>query len=243
MDNRIVVLVPFHNAAEFMKECYDSLIGQRYDNYRLHFLDDYSTDGSLDIIPDGPNIRKYRRNERMFPLKNIHLSLIGPELCVEDIILLVDGDDFLPHSEVFGRINELYNNAGCLMTYGQYRTYAGHQGHCTAYDREEFYQLRMLDYRASHLKTFRYRLFADFLAQDPRLTAYKDESDNFYSMTGDVALMYPLMEIAGYEKVFFNEEVLYIYREHSFNDSNLDRGRQIKNEMHIRSKPGFKQVY
>jgi len=40
----------------------------------------------------------------------------------------------------------------------------------------------------------------------------KDVSGDFYKMTYDVAIMYPILEMAGHSKVAFNDTILYIYR-------------------------------
>lgn len=243
MENRIIAIIPFYNVRNFIGQCYNSLISQQYDNYKLYFLDDCSNDETLELVEEKKKIIKVRRKKRGYALKNIQELLTAEHLDDDDIILFVDGDDYLHHPRVFERINAIYNETKCLLTYGQYCTESGQEGHCSAYVKEEFERLRAFDWKASHLKTFRFSLYRSFLEQDPCLKAYKDENDLFYTMTYDVALMYPLMEIAGYENIYFNKEVLYVYRIHSFNDMSINREQQITFEKHIRSKRPFKRVF
>jgi len=243
MEFKIVVIVPFFNTSSYISKCYNSLISQQFNNYTLIFSDDCSKDETLQMIPDGENVIKIRRNKRVFALENIYRVLSEFQFEGNDIIVLVDGDDYLMHDKVFKTINQFYEGKKCLLTYGQYCTTSGSEGHCTAYTESEFSNLRKLDFRASHLKTFQYKLYEEFLRQDPNLNAYRDKENNFYSMTYDVALMHPLMEIAGWSNVFFNKDVVYTYREHSLNDMNIDRNLQINFEKHIQSKEAFKRLF
>ena len=51
MSNRIVVVTPFYNPGEFLEKCVASLMSQKYDNFKVIFVDDCSTDGSFDKLP------------------------------------------------------------------------------------------------------------------------------------------------------------------------------------------------
>jgi glycosyltransferase involved in cell wall biosynthesis len=240
VENKIIVIVPLRNAAPFISQCFNSLISQNYKNYQIFFIDDCSTDGSLDNIP-GKNSRveKIKAEERSFALKNIYAAIVKSKAQPDDIIMIVDGDDYLIHDGVFNYINRVYQQTNCLLSYGQYCTLEGIHGHCYAYTETEFRDLRAATWRASHLKTFKYKLYQEFLNQDPAINAYKDDNECFFTMTYDIALMIPLLEIAGLKRVFFNEEVLYVYRLHNFNDHNINRAKQMECENQIRKKPRF----
>jgi glycosyltransferase involved in cell wall biosynthesis len=243
MENRIVAIIPFHNASPFIKECYASLRSQHYRNYTLLFCDDCSDDGSADLLPQQEDILLIQQQERSYALKNIYDALSAFDFEEDDILAFVDGDDFLPHPEVFATMNDIYQQTSCLLTYGQYNTDTGLPGHCLPYTRAEFENLRKNDWVASHLKSFKYKLYRAFLEQDPTAKAYKDEKGTFYSMAYDVALMYPLMEIAGYEHVYFNERIVYTYRIHAQNEMNINRPLQIETEKQIRSRQPFERVF
>ena len=49
--NRLVFIIPFYNVSAFIKECADSLINQTYKNWIAIFVDDCSTDGTINNIP------------------------------------------------------------------------------------------------------------------------------------------------------------------------------------------------
>jgi Glycosyltransferases involved in cell wall biogenesis len=243
MKNKIVVLVPFYNVASYIVECFDSLISQEYPNFEIHFIDDCSEDGTLDLIPDNlSNVIKRKNPSRLLALESIYRTLTNIQFDDEDIIVFVDGDDYLIDKQVFNKLSEIYEQKGCLLTYGQYKTINSYEGHCYAYSKEEFENLRTLDWRASHLKSFKYKLFKEFLNQDPLVFAYKDAQGGFFPMTYDIAIMNPLMEIAGYDKVYFNPEIFYVYRIHEFNDDKVDGNKQRSIEDEIKGMEKFKTV-
>jgi hypothetical protein len=114
------------------------------------------------------------------------------------------------------------------MSFGQYVWPNGQIGHCKPYTEKEFDELRKGGYWASHMRTFRYKLYLELLKQDPALSCYRDSNNNFYTMSCDVAMTTPLMEIAGFEKVAFNPTPIYFYRIHSNNDHFVNQNYQKK---------------
>ena len=235
METRIVVIIPFYNASLYINDCYASLLMQDYKNYQLIFSDDGSTDGSMNLIPENERVTWVRRPERAGVVSNIYDILSKVDLAENDIVVLVGGEDYLLHARVFYKINELYKKYNCLLTYGQFCSGKGFIGNCAPYTKEEFEDLRKCDWRISHLKTFRFKLFKAFLQQDPQLNAYKDEEGRFYFTSSDIPLMYPLPEIAGYENVRFNKNVMYVQR--------YPPDLPLPFENQLRSKQSFERVF
>jgi hypothetical protein len=111
-------------------------------------------------------------------------------------------------------------------------------GHSKPYKNEEDFLNNLRGgFVASHLRTFKYKLYKKFLELDPNLDNFKSEKGEFFSMTGDVAMMTPLMEIAGFDRIKFNETPIYQYRLHENSDQNISRELQIKFEKEIYKKP------
>ena len=77
----------------------------------------------------------------------------------DDVICLLDGDDFLIRPDSIDIINKLYED-GALLTYGQYVSSAGNMGHCIPYTTESFKGFRdSRQYWASHIRTFKFKLY------------------------------------------------------------------------------------
>ena len=241
-NNRFVFIIPFRNVKEYIKKCADTILLQNNKNWIAIFCDDESTDNTTSYIPKDSRFIIKRNEKRITALPNIHYGIVDSNLNDDDIICLLDGDDFLIRPDVLDILNNLYQDE-TLLTYGQYIWPNGQVGHCTPYTKESFLKLRTGGYWASHIRTFKYNLYKELMNQDPDLSCYKDNNGEFYKITYDVAIMTPLMEIAGFEKVKFNSEPVYYYRIHQQNDHFVDPNLQKSVADEIFAKPKFNQVF
>lgn len=206
--NRFIILVTVHNSVQWIGKCLNSVVIQTYKNYKLIVVDDNSTDGTWDVIQQYDCI-KYRNKEQLFHslinMVNV-IPLVSDD--PEDIIVSLDGDDWLSDDGVLAHLDEQYTN-DVWLTYGQYEPLSGTYSHpCQPIDARTYRKSR--EWRVSHLKTFRKKLW-DRIDQRDFL-----DDDGYYLMTcGDLAMMYPMIEMAGNDHIKFIDRVLLIY-----NDSN-----------------------
>lgn len=219
-NNRFVFIIPFRNVKDYINQCAQSLINQKNKNWIAIFCDDASTDGTIDNLPIDSRFSIIKNNERISALPNIHYGIVDSNLNDEDIICLLDGDDMLIVDNTIDILENLYND-NTLLTYGQYVWPTGQVGHCKAYTEYEFTMLRKGGYWASHLRTFKFKLYKELIKQDPELLCYKDKYGEFYKSCYDVAIMTPLMEIAGFNNIKFNPKPIYFYRLHEQNDHSV----------------------
>ncbi|NML40006.1 glycosyltransferase family 2 protein [Chitinophaga sp. G-6-1-13] len=243
--HKMIVLVPFRNAGNYIIDCVSSVLGQEYKNYEVYLLDDASDDGTLDLIDeDLEHFHIVRNKERLGSLENMYQALVNLPIEDEDVVVLLDGDDYIFGEFAFQIVNNKYNE-NALLTYGQYITNYGFYDPCPPYTPEEFENLRQSGWKASHLKTFKYKLFKAFLQQDPNADNFRYNDGRFYASTSDQALMLPLMEVAGYENVVSIPNIVYCYRIHPNNDHQTDSGRKLQLEaVHdIRSRPSLKRMF
>jgi len=217
IDNRFIFIVPFRNIKNYIKQCADSLILQDYKNWIAIFCDDASTDGSLDYLPKDSRFIIRKNKERITALPNIHYGIVESDLNDNDIICILDGDDFLIRPDALNIINSLYQD-DTLLTYGQYIWPNGAIGHCKPYTEIEFKNLRNGGFWASHMRTFKLLVYKELIRQDPDLKCFRDKNGEFYKITCDVATTTPLMEIAGFKRIKFNPNPIYYYRIHENND-------------------------
>ena len=86
-------------------------------------------------------------------------------------------------------------------------------------------------WRASHLRTFKHKLASQLHEED-----LIDEDGQYYEMTWDQALMFPMMEMAR-ERIKFISDILYVYNdENPINDHKVDRQKQIDTGDRIRNR-------
>ena len=228
---------------DYLNDCINSVLIQKYKNHIAIFCDDASSDGGSDLIPDNQNFIKSISKSRTTALENIHNNLMNNNLLDDDIIVILDGDDFLINDECLNLLDAIYNINKPLITYGQYIYPNGSIGHCYPYSKEEFEKLRQLDWRASHLRTFRYKVYKEIANQDPNWNCLKDSNGDFYKSTYDIAMFHPMLEIVGFENVHFNPIPLYYYRIHQFNDHNVNAPLQKSIEYEIRNKNKFNKAF
>lgn len=243
---RFIIIIPFYNARLYILECLESVLAQTWSNWLAVCADDHSEDGSSTFIPSDPRIIKLCNDQRTTALPNIHHAIInsGIDYQDDDIFCILDGDDKFLHRYALEVVGELYTTSPeCLLTYGQYMTAHGRLGHCKPYNEWQFELLRKGNFWASHLKTFKWKLYREFLRQDPSLSSYKGMDGKFFTMTYDVALMFPLMEIAGYENIEFNKHPIYYYRIHERNDVFVDSQKQLDFDKEIRLKGKFQRFF
>ena len=243
MKNNIKVITPFYNPGEFLETCVNTLMSQKYDNFKVLFVDDCSTDGSFEKLPHDNEKAVIIKNEtRKTALENIHDAIMN-HCDPDDIVVLVDGDDWLPNKNVLSYINDFYNQNDCWIMYGQANWTDGRRGFASAYSVEEFKNIRKSPFRVSHLRTFKAGLYQKIKEQDSEFSCMKDSNGDFYKMTYDVAIMFPILEMAGAEKVAFNDTILYIYnRNNPISDDKVNQQLQWNIHTEISNKKSFNKI-
>ena len=101
----------------------------------------------------------------------------------------------------------------------------------------QFNLFREYFWYASHLKTFRHDLWLSINYLD-----LLDQNGQFYSVAWDLAIMFPLLEMAGNRQEFV-EDVLYVYNdENPISDHRIRRKEQILAGKEIRQKRKYQKM-
>jgi glycosyltransferase involved in cell wall biosynthesis len=252
-DNRFIVLVTVHNSVKWIAKCLDSAIHQDYDNFRLLIIDDHSTDGTWDIVNkyDGCIVRN--DTNMVHSLINMVTGLKAFFFNPEDIIVCLDGDDWLYDTQVLTHLNKVYQE-NVWLTYGQYTPLSGKfKNYCRplseARRMEEdgtwsTFNLNSRTYRkgnawvTSHVKTFKKKAW-DMIKEDD----FKDEDGKWLITCGDLAMMFPIIEMAGDKRIRFVDRVLYVYND--MNPANHTRTmpqESIRIAQYLQNKPSYDVV-
>ncbi len=215
----ITVLLPFYNPGPFLAAAVESLTMQDYDSFRVVACDDASTDGSAAAIPrDDPRFTLVTNRRNSGGGLVMH-RLISEHCDSDDIVVQLDGDDRLSAADTLSEVNRQYAEQNCWVLYGQYQTSSGAYGTSRPFpDRRSFDRLRTR-HAISHLRTFRAGLYHRIGEQNPGYSCMKDDAGAFVRVAMDVAIMNPLAELAGFDRVRFNDRVLYTY--------NVDNPRSV----------------
>lgn len=248
MQNNFAVIVPVYNAEKWIDRCIESILTQDYLNYKLYIIDDHSTDSTYDIIKSY-NVYCKRNSKRIGALANIVHGI--KQFNKNDIIITIDGDDYLSNDQVFSYLNEVYKK-DVWLTYGSLiplsRRYSGtcqSLSHTHTVDESGKWvdnYLTPMTYRqsgvwvTSHLRTFRKWLWDNIKDEDLR------DENGYYQTAWDMAFMYPMIEMAG-KHIFYIEKILYIYNDLNPNcDGTVDPELQIRTGKSIQNKPIYPKL-
>jgi glycosyltransferase involved in cell wall biosynthesis len=235
---QIAVVIPSYNNRQWYKYNLSSLSTQDYDNFRAIYVDDCSPDGTGELVEKfiadnnlGNRIHFIRNPVRVGAMQNLYNAIHS---CDDDeIVVVLDGDDWFAHKGVLNRLNAAYSDPNCWMTYGQYISWPYNLP--AAYSRQipsyiiESNNFREYEWCASHLRSFYAWLFK-MIKREDLITPY----GIFYPMACDQAMMFPMLEMAGHRAKFISD-VLYIYNTaNPISDSKVNRQLQRHLEAVIR---------
>ena len=247
VEKPIVVIIPSYNNARWVEKNLTSVFNQEYENYKVIYIDDCSTDSTYELAKQitEKNNKQQRtmvihNTERCGALANLY-TLIH-ECDDKSIIVTVDGDDWLPHDQVLAYLNKVYTEKDVWMTYGQFIEYPSNvigYEYCLPLPQKVINEnlFRKIDQLpVSHLRTFYAWLFKAIKLQDMLFQG------NFYSMAWDKATMAPIIEMSGH-RFYRVPEVLYVYNNSNpINDHRVNEKLQHFLGGYILSLPPYKPV-
>lgn len=234
---KFVVLIASFNNEPYAVRNLRSVFEQDYDNYRVIYIDDASTDNTVNLVKE--MIHTYNQETRVTllcnqenkgPLPNQYYAIMS---CQDDeIIVTLDGDDWFAHTGVLSLLNRYYNDENVWLTYGQLIEYPSYKrGSCKeplfnhlkrGKIRDGWHYLRKHEWLFSQLRTFYAGLFKRIKLKDLL------ENGNFYRVAGDIVIMCPMLEMAR-DHAKFVPEILYVYnRETPLNDDKIWKKEQVR---------------
>ena len=104
------------------------------------------------------------------------------------------------------------------------------------YTRKEFEKnIRKCAWRGSHLRTFKYKVWKHIKDED-----LKDDKGRYYRTAWDCAFMWPMIEMAGINRVQFIPDILYVYNQETpFGDAHVHLREQMFYTDYIAAKPPY----
>lgn len=240
----VVIVVPSYNNELWCKQNLDSIFSQEYTNFRVIYINDASKDKTGELVIEYLTEHNlwdkccYIENkENKGALYNIYHAVHS---CDDDeIIVLVDGDDWLNSEWVLSRVTDVYEKQDVWLTYGEFiNNCTRSKGCCGVYEEEVIVNSSFRDvaWRASHLRTFYAKLFKYIRKED-----FMCEG-KFFKVSWDMAIMFPLLEMAQ-NRFRFISDVLYVYNMvNPLNDFKLYEKEQLDVEAYIRKMPRYKRL-
>lgn len=239
----MVVFIASYNNQKWVRNNLVSVFLQDYSNYRVVYVDDASEDGTVDAVESF--VRKYSQASRFTLIRNrtrkggLHNLYHAVNNCAdEEIIVNLDGDDWFANKTVLKKLNTVYSTREVWLTHGTMIEYPKNTlGWSIPIPEKVIEKNAFRNFRCpSHLKTFYAWLFKKIDIEDLKFEG------EFFLMTWDQAIMFPMIEMAGNRHAFI-PDILYIYNTgNPINDNKVNAKLQNDLEKLIRSNPKYERL-
>ena len=165
-DMRFHIITAMYNVEEWIGENIQCLKEQTCANFQAVLVDDLSTDDTVKLvraaIQDDDRFHLIVNQEKKFKTRNVVEAIEAANPDPEDVIVMVDGDDRLAHKDVLKKLESVYQQENCWMTYGSFCDSQGVRNKgCRPYKESviESHRFRKTKWIAYHLKTFKFKLW------------------------------------------------------------------------------------
>jgi glycosyltransferase involved in cell wall biosynthesis len=236
----MVILTTTYNCENFVEKSLFSIMSQKYKDFTCYITDDMSTDKTVEIIEKtikGDSRFVLIKNEKkMYQPGNYDQVIRGLNIPDDEICLEVDGDDWLPNANVFGLVNDVYQNQDVWMTSGSFKYQDGRPGFAQPPQNQN--NIRQQTFTLSHLRTWKSWLWKKINQQD-----LKDTTGEYWSVAGDLSFMFPMFEMSGLQNYRHINDIIYIYNESNpLNDHKVNMSKVINTVSKIRSMTPYSKI-
>jgi len=227
-------------AEKWVERCLDSIKSQKEEFTACVVLDPVG-DTTYEKAKryESEKIKVILNDKREYALPNIIRSINEQNPAPEDIIATVDADDWLKDENSLSVVKKAYDsNPSLLLTHGSWESHPNPNGPTNngPYKVEDFKSnIRHQPWHASHLRTYKYKLWARIRDEDLR-----GPDDNYFESAWDLAFMWPMMEMAGFERIAYIPERIYVYNQETpFSDEKTKYQQQIFFTKYVANKPQY----
>ena len=237
-----VIIVPSYNNKKWFRYNLDSIFLQNYKNFRVIYIDDASPDQTGNLVnkyihkKQYKNITLIQNKERIGSLANIWQAI---QLCnPTEIIINLDGDDWFTHNHILNYLNSIYHDSTIWLTYGQFQNWPTKtNGWCKKIPQKIIATNQFRDYGFWFAQP---RTYYAWLAQKVKTEDLIDpQTNHIFTCAGDVALMFPLVEMAGTHIHFVDDILCYRNVKTPLNDFKCHLEEQVANTQMISLKAPY----
>ena len=232
-------LVRGRNCQKYLKQCLMSILEQPAEVV-VHLSLDDPQDDSLELAAFFHNKSKnlfININEKRLGLCGnmwYGLNLINQSADPEDVVCIVDADDYL-HPRALKHVEREYKYSRTLVTHGSYIKLSKGRRTRVSKPYGSWENIRKSPWRASHLKTFKAKLIGSL---NKEMFMHNGE---YLEAASDLALMFPLCELAGWDRVKFIKKAIYNWRDNTPYKTKVKS--QIKCEDILRNKESVERYF
>lgn len=230
-------------AEPYIERCLNSVLMQTIQDWTacvvLDPTEDRTTELAESFVTTNPRFNVISNSTRMYAIPNIIQSINEQRPSDDDIIVTLDGDDWFSGSNTLEIVKRYYDrNPELLVTHGSWIPYPNprantNNGPYTADDWSK--GIRQVPWKASHLRTFKYKVWKHIKDEDLR-----GIDGEYFKVAWDLAIIFPMMEMAGQQRVQYISERIYTYNyETPYGDGKLRLREQEDTAHYISSKKPY----
>ena len=253
------IICPSYNNEKWVETHIGSILNQTYKDYDVLYINDNSTDNTLakvtELVGNDSRFKIINNIENKGACYN-YIEYLDDSIDDEDILVHLDGDDWLADENVLEKIHKEYTDKDYWMTYGFYAAWFGGEdlklatdmwdtnGQCLPHP--DYIHKGMLYrkdvWRATHLRTYKWFLFKQINKQD----LISNIDNQYYWKASDLAWAFPCLEMSPPEKIGVMDFVTYIHNRYPENQARSDLRDSHENQKYddeIRQRPKYKRFY
>jgi glycosyltransferase involved in cell wall biosynthesis len=209
---------------DYIGACIESLLMQTYFYWQavvtIDRRGDRTYEKAVEAAAGDPRIVITRNRRRLFPMENLVRAIRRSDAEPEDVIVVLDGDDWFITDRALERIAYEHADSDCWMTYGSWISNSReHPGRWPGY--RDGVDFRKVPWLGTAVRTWKKWLF-DLIAEED----LRDAKGRYFRVSEDVACMFPMLEMATTRRARHIEEPLILYNRKSEHDPK----RRLKNE-------------
>lgn len=241
----IVVVVPFRNAEKYIEKCIDSIASQDYDTYTCYLVADAPEDNTIQVVTDKlSELPENIRSKFVFHISKENRGAVHNQVTIineyanpDDIIILIDGDDWLVNdNNIFKYYNYIFSQ-GYDFSYGSCWSVVDNIPLIA-----QPYPKAVIEGKAFRSCKFSWgipythlRAFKAYLLINTPYANFQDDEGKWYKAGGDGEVFYSTIEKA--KKIYVSQRIVYNYNDASpHNDYKINSEEQTKTAMHIQNK-------
>lgn len=238
----IKVIVNCGPSALYISQCLNSLREQTYTEWEAFVTIDPCGDRTEEVAQqatdDDPRISIQINADRLFTMVNLIEAVRRSGTDPEDILVVLDGDDWFVNRDALGIIAQTYIATGCWMTYGSWVSdHPQMPGRWLAYP-EGTVDFRHHEWLGTAVRTWRRWLWEQIDDRD-----FRDAEGRYFRVTEDQAAMLPMLEMSGTERAQHIAETLMLYNRSSPYACALTRREEMHaNEAYLKTRPPYQRL-
>ncbi len=230
------------NAETSILKCLESIQNQTFTSFEVVLYIDQCTDNTFEkaksFVENDLRFRIINGNQRKYAALARWDILQGLNYANQkDIVIFLDGDDWLYDSNSLQKLVAFYNEHEVVVTHGNYITDSGKICDWSSdypIEVKEINEYRLFPWIATALRSFKYGLFP-YLDKSCIL----DTDGNPFKSATDFALFLPILELSGTHSKYISD-TLYVYNERDNDTMKSSRIlSQLQNELMIRNKDPY----